>query len=73
MLITPLQAPDQPGSIHPRVELTIYLATTKQGVAFNDAVAFVVVEPCILASINAECPQLVGFLQLLAETLPGVV
>ena len=61
------------GSIHPRKELSTDFAISKQGVAFNDSVAFVVVEPCVLASINAECPQLVGFLQLLAETLPGVV
>ena len=73
MVFTSLQALDPCGSTHPRLELATYVVTSKQGVAFSDAIAFVVVESCVLASINPECPKLVGFLQLLAETLPGVV
>ncbi len=73
MVFTPLQALDPCGSIHPRLELATYFVTSKQGVAFNDAIEFVVVELCVLASINPECPKLVGFLQLLVEPLPGVV
>jgi len=73
VVFTSLQALDPCGSIHPRVELATYFVTSKQDVAFSDAIAFVVVEPCVLASINLECPKLVGFLQLLAETLPSVV